>query len=126
MGSAKLFCLVLAFLVIEPAIAQDVSILRSIRECLKSPMSTVCLKERALTLIDEAMVSEKPIKVLDYVDIVRNPSYQPNTTNLEVLPRDLKERNEKLNDMLLQKVDEFFQSRTVKFNLGSVFDEGKF
>lgn len=121
MTSVKFITIVLALLAFNEANAQDLTIIRHIRECLKGPTTVVCLKEKALKIIDEAMISEKPLKVMDMVDIVRNPNYVANKTDLQELPRDLKERNEMLNDMLIQKVDEFFQSRTVKFNLANIF-----
>ncbi|GLV32667.1 hypothetical protein CBL_00626 [Carabus blaptoides fortunei] len=125
MFSVQILSIVLVLLLLQENNAQDISILRSVRECLRTNSSMVCLKEKALRIIDEAMVSDKPLKVSDYVDIVKDPNFQPDKSNLQVLPKDLKQRSEKLNDMLVKKVDEFFESRTIKFNLANVFDEGR-
>lgn len=101
---------------------RDIPILRSIRECIRSNSSIVCLKERALKIIDEAVASDQPLQLTEYVDIVRDPSYQMNLTEEESLPRSLKERSEKLTDLLSRRVDEFFESRTLKLNLAKVFE----
>lgn len=126
MFSVRILSIVLVLYILRGNNAQDTSILRSVRECLRTNSSVVCLKEKALRIIDEAMASDKPLKVSDYVDIVKDPNFQPDKSTLQVLPKDLQQRSEKLNDILVKKVDEFFESRTIKFNLANVFDEGIF
>lgn len=109
-------------LVLQLTEAYNVSILRSIRECFRGNSSIVCLKERAFELIDEAVISDQPLQISDYVDIVRDPAYKVNMTDETDLPKDMNERSDKLNDMISRRVDDFFESRTVKFNLARVFE----
>lgn len=83
----------------------------------------VCLKEEALKTLNETIMSDQPLTLYDSIDIVRDPSYKVNETEME-LPENATLRSEKLNDLLYEKLDEFVASRTIKLNLNSVF-EGK-
>lgn len=83
----------------------------------------VCLKEEALKTLNETIMSDQPLTLYDSIDIVRDPSYQVNETEVD-LPENATLRSEKLNDLLYEKLDEFVASRTIKLNLNSVF-EGK-
>lgn len=99
---------------------QEISIFKSIRECLRENSTALCLKERALKIVDEAVTSDQPIPVNDYIDIVRDSSYQVNLTAEEDLPRDLKERSESLTQLLIKRVDDFFESRSMKFKMAKI------
>lgn len=124
MISAKLILTALVtLLVLDLSEAYDVSILKSIRECFQGNKCIVCLKEKLLMIIDEALTSDQPLEISDFVDIVRDPNYKLNTTEDEAkLPKDPTERSEKLNDLLTKRVDDFFESRTIKFNLAKVVE----
>lgn len=85
----------------------------------------ICLKEEALILLNETIVSDKPVTIYDMIDVVKDPNYHSNTTE-EPLPKDASLRSEKLTQMLEEKMDELIHSRTVKLNLNSVIQEGKY
>lgn len=102
---------------------QNVSLIKKIRECIIQEQAILCLKERALDVLNETIFNEKPLNVYGVIDIVKDPNYKVNETE-ESLPNDLIERNDKLNRMLYDKVEEFVQSRSMKINLSNVF-EGK-
>lgn len=110
----------LVLLLFDPTEGQDFSIIKSIRECLKDKNISLCFKERALKIVDEAVISDQPIPVNDYIDIVRDSSYQLNLTSEEELPRDLKERSETLSQLLTKRVDDFFESRSMKFKMAKI------
>lgn len=108
--------------VLQTTTAEETSIPRKIRDCLGQDTPTLCLKEKALAIINETIMSDAPLNIYGIVDIVKDPDYKPNTTHLESLPADDKERSLKLNSLLYEKLDEFIQSRSVKFSLGSMFE----
>lgn len=108
------------FLISHLAQGQEYSLIRSVRECLRNNETVVCLKERALGILDEAITSDQPISVNDYIDIIKDPGYQVNLTAKEDLPRDLKERSEMINQLLIKRVDDFFESRSMKFKMAKL------
>lgn len=116
--SKKIFILVV--IILNVVKGQEYSLLRNVRECLRNNETVVCLKERALNILDEAVVSDQPIPVNDYIDIVRDPGYQVNLTAKEDLPRDLTERSEMINQLLIKRVDDFFESRSMKFKMAKL------
>lgn len=87
------------------------------------PFAVVCLKEEALEFLNRTIMSEKPMRFFDMIEIEKDPGYKPNLTG-DDLPNDVGERSSKLNDVLYHKVEELFESRTVKFSLANVI-EGK-
>lgn len=100
----------------------DVSVTRKIRECLGQDYAVICLKEKALDALNETIMSDKPLHLYGMVDIVRDPNYVPNSIEDAKLPEDIGERSSKLNSLLYDKVEEFFESRSVKINLSNVFE----
>lgn len=94
------------------------------RECLGKSHPGLCLKERALAALDEAMTTEKPFVLFDIVEIARNPAFRFNSTD-NFLPEEASARNLALSDVLYTKVEDFFKSRVIKFNMAPAFDEGK-
>lgn len=105
------------------ALGRGQAIYRRVRDCLSKEFAMVCLKEEALKTLNETIMSDQPLTLYDSIDIVRDPSYKVNETEVE-LPVNATLRSEKLNDLLYEKFEEFVASRAVKFNLNSVF-EGK-
>lgn len=85
----------------------------------------VCLKEEALMTLNETIESDKPVTIYNMIDIVKDPNFVSNATE-EPLPKDASRRNERLTEMLEDKMDELIQSRTVKLNLNSVIEEGTY
>lgn len=101
--------------------AQYSGIYTKLKDCLSAKNAVVCLKEEALNAINETIYSDKPITLYEMVDIVKDPQYISNNTN-EALPEDMDLRSAKLNELLFEKLDEFFSTRTVQLNLNSVIE----
>lgn len=103
---------------------QDVTTtLKKIRECIASDQAILCLKERALDALNETTLSDKPITIYGVIDIVKDPAFVLNDTlESNFLPRDLKARSAKLNDMIYDKVEDFLGSRTIQIRLGDIFE----
>lgn len=94
-----------------------------VRDCLSKEYAMVCLKEEALKTLDEAVTSNEAVTLFNTIDIVKDPTFQLNTTD-EGLPENVTMRDAKLNSLLSRKFDDFINSRTIKLNLNSVV-EGK-
>lgn len=93
------------------------------RGCLKNRHSVMCMKERAVEILNDTIMDDNPIRI-GFLEIQRNPDYFINTTENDILPREANERSSKLTDIILQKIEQFFKSRTLKLNLSNAF-EGK-
>lgn len=109
--------------VIQITCAFEPPILKRVRECLSRPLAMICLKEEALEVLNRTIMSEKPMRIFDTIEIAKDSNYRPNLFENE-LPEDATERNKKLNSLLHRKVEEFFESRSIKFSLANTF-EGK-
>lgn len=120
MASIKIAATLLVLYFIGYSTTQEISIIKSIRECVKENHTVLCLKERALKIVDEAVFSDQPIPVNDYLEIVRESSYKVNLTEEDNLPRDVNERNEILNQLLAKRLDEFFESRTMQLKMAQI------
>lgn len=83
----------------------------------------MCMKERAVEILNDTIMDDNPIRI-GFLEIQRNPDYFINTTENDILPREANERSSKLTDIILQKIEQFFKSRTLKLNLSNAF-EGK-
>lgn len=119
----KLFyCVIICVSFINVGLTQDFSLIKRMRECFTQDYTIVCLKERALDVINQTIFSDKPLNVYGLINIIKDPNFQVNTTEDNNLPSDVNERNIKLNDMLYDKVEEFVESRSMKINLSDVFE----
>lgn len=103
-------------------------ILRVYDECTKSEFGVVlCLKKKAINFIDR--VSRMNLLTLnDEIKIVKNDDAPVqnalNESDLEnSLPRGLEARDEKLTNMLIDRVSGFLSSRTIEISLPSVKSE---
>lgn len=114
----------LSFAVARQSVPEVMRSITHFRECLKNPTPGVCVKEMALNVVNESIFSEKPISFYG-VEIERNPHYSINSTE-ELLPIETSARSLKLNDILHDKIEEFFKSRTIKFNMDSDAFEGRY
>ncbi|KAJ8910702.1 hypothetical protein NQ315_002029 [Exocentrus adspersus] len=89
-------------------------------ECLKHKYPVLCLKEKTLP---------PSWTILRYISALlrykKNPDYVVNTSENEIISREESTRSSKLNDAILNKVQEFFKSRIVKFNLSNAFEARK-
>ncbi|KAJ8943730.1 hypothetical protein NQ314_009667 [Rhamnusium bicolor] len=91
------------------------------RDCITNRYSFMCIKERALSILNETVMDERPIN-FGFIEIQKNPEYFINSSENENFPREVSERSSKLSEMLFEKIIQFFKSRTVKLNLSNVFE----
>ncbi|XP_072389922.1 uncharacterized protein [Diabrotica undecimpunctata] len=94
------------------------------KECFYKKYPGVCLKEKALHALNETILDDKPI-VIGFLEIQKNTDYFVNKTDENALPEEETARSAKLSDALMDKIDEFFKSRTVKLNLSNAFEARK-
>lgn len=87
----------------------------------------MCVKEAGLDIVNETLVHDKPMLFYDMIEIGRNPNYMINNTIDEELPRDLEARSIKLDEILHDKIESYFKSRTIKFIMAPAVegDEGE-
>lgn len=93
----------------------------SYKDCFSKKLPVLCLKERAVMVLNDTIMDDRPITI-GFLEFQKNPAYFPNGTEEENLPMDVTQRSLKLGDILMDKIEEFFKSRTVKLNLSSAFE----
>jgi hypothetical protein len=109
---------------------------RLVTDCAKAPEMSVCLKMKAVTVLDRIASLTTPLQINDYVSLARDPAYEegPQGRSLkplsetqleESLPRSAEERNGRLDDMIQEKLDTFLQSRTLQLNFPADVFEGQ-
>ncbi|XP_050509082.1 uncharacterized protein LOC126886257 [Diabrotica virgifera virgifera] len=91
------------------------------KECFHKKYPGVCLKEKALHALNETIMDDRPI-VIGFLEIQKNTDYFVNHTDEDALPEEETARSAKLSDALMDKIDEFFKSRTIKLNLSNAFE----
>jgi hypothetical protein len=109
---------------------------RLVSDCAKTSDMSVCLKIKAVTVLDRVASLKTALQINDYVSLVRDPMYKedgPQGRSLkplsetqleESLPRSAEERNGRLDDMIQEKLDTFLQSRTLQLNFPADVFEG--
>jgi hypothetical protein len=97
---------------------------------------SVCLKIKAVTVLDKVTSLKIPLEINDYVSLARDPMYKedgPQGRSLkllsetqleESLPRSTEERNGRLDEMIQEKLDTFLQSRTLQLKFPADVFEG--
>lgn len=109
---------VLSTLLVDCSAAIHPKVYRTInlfRKCLISGYPLLCVKEASLDIVNETLVNDKPMLFYDMVEIGRNPNYNLNNSIMEDLPRDLEARSLKIDEILHDKIEDYFKSRTIKF-----------
>lgn len=114
-------CFLLSVTILHMGFCQNISVIKRIRECFTQEHTALCLKEKALDVINETIISDKPFNIYGLVDIIKDPSYKQNITE-EYLPTDINQRSDAINQMLYDKVEEFVESRSMKINLANIFE----
>lgn len=99
-------------------------ILRVYDECSKSDSFSLCLKKKAVTFVDRLARMDK-LSVLDGVTVVKSgEAPQPIILTEEQLenslPRLLENKEQALDDMLLNKATTYLSSRTLQITLPQV------
>lgn len=109
---------------------------RLISDCAKTSDMSVCLKIKAVTVLDKVTSLKIPLEINDYVSLARDPMYKedgPQGRSLkllsetqleESLPRSTEERNGRLDEMIQEKLDTFLQSRTLQLKFPADVFEG--
>nr|XP_023020862.1 uncharacterized protein LOC111509367 [Leptinotarsa decemlineata] len=93
------------------------------KKCFYEKHPGTCLRKKALEALNETIMDDRPITI-GFLEIQKNPDYFVNRTELENFP-EVTERSAKLGDVLMEKIDEFFKSRTIKLNLSNAFEARK-
>lgn len=113
-------------------------VFRAYEECNRVTFGEIltCLKLRALKLADRVLKSDT-VQVIDGINIVKSFSkdvdrngrrlnFKPLTeVNEAVLPTDPQQKQDKLNEMLVERVARFFRTHSVKFDLPRFVEESK-
>lgn len=93
---------------------------RTYQECASTDMSA-CLKLKLITALDRAARNVADISLYDGVTFVKNPTAEvaasvPATENelKATLPRTMEDRDNMLNELILEKVFNFFKSHTLQ------------
>lgn len=112
---------------IESNFITDMRLLyRVYEECSAKEMSS-CLKMKIIFAIDRADKSINRLRLTDGISFVRDDSrgddrqksLPPLSENdlEQILPRSLEDRENTLNDIIIEKIIKFFQTHTIQFKL---------
>jgi hypothetical protein len=93
-----------------------------------------CLKLRALKFVDRMLRSDS-VQVIDGVSIVKSKATDRNgrkinfeplpEVNEELLPSDPEHKQDRLNDMLIERFARFFQTHSVHFDISRLVVESR-
>ncbi|BES96533.1 Protein of unknown function (DUF1676) [Nesidiocoris tenuis] len=93
------------------------------RQCENSVDPVICLKARAVKLVDRALHSDA-IPLVDGISLIKRPESERSLKEeLEPLPTDLESRANKVDDLLWNRVGAFLQSHSVQLNMPSFVNE---
>ncbi|CAG9760719.1 unnamed protein product [Ceutorhynchus assimilis] len=96
----------------------------TVKKCLSNKHPVVCLKEKALDALNETVFTDEPI-IIGYIRIEKNDEYDWNKTRDSALPNEITKRSLLLNDALYEKLQDFFKSRTIRFNIDEAVEGRK-
>ncbi|KAI4461709.1 hypothetical protein MML48_5g00002976 [Holotrichia oblita] len=109
--------LAICIMMIVEVRSQNLSLyLKSVRDCLSSNNSAICVKEETLDLLNETIYSDEPIRLLGNINISRNKEYIPEFKQ-EAMPLEASQRSLVLNDAILSRIEDFFKSRLIQFKI---------
>lgn len=97
------------------------------KKCFHQKYPMACLKEKVIVALNETILDDRPI-VVGFVEIQKNPTYfsginaSLNSTDNTNVSLEATERSFSLTDTLMDKIVEFFKSRTLKVNLSNAFE----
>jgi hypothetical protein len=111
---------------------------RAYEQCEKVTFGELltCLKLRALKLADRVLRSDS-VQVMDGINIVKTFSKEADRNgrrlnfeplpevNEAVLPTDPQQKQDKLNEMLVERVARFFQTHSFQFDMPRFVEESK-
>lgn len=121
----KLWLTALIIVYLDLSATQNVTDLfrsiNSFKSCIGDRNPVLCVKEKALDALNETIMSDEPMRFFDTLTIERNPDYLTNETG-EDLPQEASARSIKLTNILYDRIEDFFKSRTLKLNLAPAFE----
>lgn len=104
---------------------------RSLEKCERThhDLST-CIRLKAVTMLERALTSETPIVINDYLAVTPDKSALENvTTQTEeeiesTLPKNHEEKEAALDELIVDKMSRYIQSRSLRFSMPSDMSEG--
>lgn len=123
------FVVLVGNIVLVDCVSDVLKYLTKYKKCFHQKQPLVCLKEKVLVALNETILDDRPI-VIGFVEILKNPGYFEDNTigngnvsqNASHFPIEASERGLNLGNGLLDRIEEFFKSRTIKFNLSNAFE----
>ncbi|KAF6208880.1 hypothetical protein GE061_014622 [Apolygus lucorum] len=108
----------------EDGISSGMRVMYSVyKQCEEAQDPVICLKARAVKLVDRALHAEA-IPIVDGISLTKRPETERSLkAELEPLPADLESRSSKVDDLLWNRVDAFLQSHSVQFNMPSFIND---
>ncbi|XP_075210472.1 uncharacterized protein LOC142317808 [Lycorma delicatula] len=105
----------------------------TIEKCSEEKDVGVCLKLKAVGLMDRALVQDEPLPLTNYISIAKDPSKgvsqnSYNETESEIaarLPRSYEERSSTLDQMLQDRISKYLETRTIQLNIPTDVLEGR-
>ncbi|KAK9501638.1 hypothetical protein O3M35_012329 [Rhynocoris fuscipes] len=92
------------------------------RQCENSNDPLVCLKARAIKLVDRAINSDN-IQLIDGISLIKSGEGE-RPVNIEPLPSDIDEsRSNKVDDLLSERLAAFLQTHSIQFKIPSFVQE---
>lgn len=96
------------------------------KKCFQQKHPLLCLRDKVIVALNETILDDRPIAI-GFVEIQKNPTYfkgnaSHNVTEETGLSEAVTGRSYNLKDTLMDKIVEFFKSRTLKVNLANAFE----
>ncbi|RZF48326.1 hypothetical protein LSTR_LSTR010289 [Laodelphax striatellus] len=132
LSATLLLCLFCALARSEDASSGLNAIYKTVEKCSADRDIGVCLKLKAVALMDRALRQPEPIAVTDFVSVVKDPSsvqiVPENESETDIaarLPRSYDEKSRSLDQMLWDRLHKFLQTRTLQFSIPADVLEGR-
>ncbi|XP_022196322.2 uncharacterized protein LOC111053708 [Nilaparvata lugens] len=126
-------CLFCAFTLAESEDAGGLNaIYKTVEKCSADRDVGVCLKLKAVALMDRALRQPDAIALTDFVSVVKDPSAASAASDNESesdiaarLPRSYDDKSRSLDEMLWDRLYRFLQTRTLQFSIPADVLEGR-
>lgn len=124
---SSVFLLLVSNVVLGSGMSDVLKFLAKYKKCFHQKYPMACLKEKVIVALNETILDDRPI-VVGFVEIQKNPTYfsgnnvSLNSTDATNVSLDATERSFSLTDTVMDKIVEFFKSRTLKVNLANAFE----
>lgn len=97
------------------------------KKCFQQKHPLLCLREKVIVALNETILDDRPIAI-GFVEIQKNPTYfksndsQNGTEETGISTTVTGRSYSSLKETLMDKIVEFFKSRTLKVNLSNAFE----